>query len=159
MSPPDCPEGAVKSEFSAVVLSWDVARDLARPIRRRVFVEEQGVPEDLEWDEFDQAGFHVLVFDDSAGAIATARLSPRGGGCCHFNRLAVLKPWRGRGAGRLLMQTLLDQARRRGQTDLVLHAQSGATAFYEKFGFMAEGAPFDEAGIEHVTMRRRLRPA
>ena len=146
------------SEFSAVVLAWELARESAMPIRRRVFVEEQGVPETLEWDEFDQPGFHVLVFDEAAGAIATARLSPRGGGTSHFNRLAVLKPWRGRGAGRLLMQTLLDEARRRRQSDLVLHAQIGATGFYEKFGFAAEGQPFREAGIEHLTMRRVLPP-
>lgn len=147
------------SGFSAVVLSWQQARDSAMPIRRAVFIEEQGVPEALEWDEFDVPGRHVLVFDAVAGAIATARLSPRGGGTCYFNRLAVRKPWRGRGAGRLLMQTLLDEARRQGQCDLLLHAQTGTTGFYQRFGFVAEGAPFQEAGIEHVTMRRRLLPA
>lgn len=147
------------SEFSVRVLAWDAAREAARPIRHRVFVEEQGVPQELEWDEYDQAGLHVLVFEAGGGAIATARLSPRGGGTCYFNRLAVLKPWRGRGVGRLLMQTLLDHSQRLAQTDLVLHAQTTATAFYEKFGFAGEGAPFFEAGIEHLTMRRSLRPA
>lgn len=146
------------SAFTAVVLSWELARESAMPIRRKVFVEEQGVPEALEWDEFDQPGFHVLISDAAAGAIATARLSPRGGGTSHFNRLAVLTPWRGRGAGRLLMQTLLEEARRRRQSNLVLHAQTGATRFYEKFGFAAQGPPFCEAGIEHLTMRRVLPP-
>ena len=156
MSPADGPKEALASEFSAIVRSWELARDSAVPIRRSVFVVEQGVPEALEWDEFDQPGLHVLVFDGTAGAIGTARLSPRGGGSSYFNRLAVLKPWRGRGAGRLLMQTLLVEARRRRQSNLVLHAQTGATGFYEKFGFITEGAPFFEAGIEHLTMRRSL---
>ncbi len=147
------------SEFSVCVLPWDAARDAARPIRRIVFIEEQGVPQELEWDEYDEPGLHVLVFEADGGAIATARLSPRGGGTCYFNRLAVLKAWRGRGVGRLLMQTLLDQAQRLAQTDLVLHAQTVATSFYEKFGFVGKGEPFFEAGIEHLTMRRSLRPA
>lgn len=159
MSEPGGPAGAVISEFSLIVLPWEQARDSAMPIRRTVFIEEQGVPELLEWDEFDQTGWHVLVFDSAAGAIATARLSPRGGGLCYFNRLAVLKPWRGRGLGRLLMQCLLDEAQNRGQTNLILHAQTAAAGFYEKFGFVAESEPFYEAGIAHVTMRRSLAPA
>lgn len=117
------------------------------------------MPEELEWDDYDEHGFHVLVFDESAKAVATARLSPRGGGVCYFNRLAVLEPWRGRGAGRLLMETLLDEARRRSQTDLILHAQTAATGFYEKFGFVSEGEPYFEAGIEHITMRLSILPA
>jgi len=145
------------SAYSAVVMSWPLARELAAPIRRTVFIDEQKVPEELEWDEFDEAGFHVLVFDDASHkAVATARLSPRGGGLCFFNRLAVLASWRGTGAGRLLMETLLDEARRRAQRDLVLHAQTRAQGFYEKFGFAAEGEPYLEAGIEHVTMRRTM---
>lgn len=145
------------SGYSAVVMSWPLARELAVPIRRTVFIDEQKVPEELEWDEFDEAGFHVLVFDDaSRKAVATARLSPRGEGLSFFNRLAVLAPWRGTGAGRLLMETLLDEARRRSQCDLVLHAQTRARGFYERFGFAAEGEPYLEAGIEHVTMRRTL---
>lgn len=148
------------SGYSAVVLSWALARGLAMPIRRTVFIEEQSVPEELEWDAFDEPGFHVLVFDDAARkAVATARLSPRGNGLCFFNRLAVLAPWRGKGAGRLLMETLLDEARRRSQRDLELHAQTRARGFYEKFGFAAEGQPYLEAGIEHITMRRMLATA
>ncbi|HMV54487.1 MAG TPA: GNAT family N-acetyltransferase [Rhodocyclaceae bacterium] len=147
------------SSYSAVVMSWQLAREFAVPIRRTVFIDEQNVPEELEWDAFDEPGFHVLVFDDaSRKVVATARLSPRGNGLCFFNRLAVLAPWRGSGAGRLLMETLLDEARRRSQRNLELHAQTRARGFYERFGFAAEGEPYLEAGIEHITMRRTLAP-
>lgn len=159
MSRPGHPPSAAIGEFSAIVRSWEQARDSAMPIRRAVFIEEQGVPEDLEWDEFDQAARHLLVFGAASGAVATARLSPRGAGTAYLNRLAVLKPWRGRGVGRLLMSTLLDEARLRRQCDLVLHAQCSAIGFYQKFGFVAEGEQFREAGIAHLTMRRRLAPA
>lgn len=143
--------------YSAVVLPWPLAAARAQPIRRAVFIDEQRVPEELEWDEYDAPGLHVLIVEDASGkAVATARLSPRGGGLCYFNRLAVMQPWRGRGLGRLLMETLLHEAQRLEQRRVVLHAQTRARGLYEKFGFSAEGASFLEAGIEHVTMCRAL---
>jgi predicted GNAT family N-acyltransferase len=121
-------------------------------VRRRVFVEEQGVPEALEQDEFDPLCWHVLARDEQHRPIGTGRLLPDG----QVGRLAVLKPWRGRGVGRALMGYLLALARQHGFTVLELHAQVQAQAFYAGFGFAATGEVFMEAGLPHRIMRLTL---
>ena len=133
------------------VLPWERARAHAAPIRFTVFVEEQGVPRDIELDEMDQACVHAVAFE-AGNAVGTGRLLPDG----HIGRMAVLKEWRGRGIGGLILRRLMDKARERGDREVVLSAQVHAVAFYRAHGFVEEGAEYLEAGIPHRDMRRRL---
>ena len=132
--------------------SWDCLADLARPVRQQVFCIEQNIPLELEWDEMDAVCQHAVVLDEHGRALGTGRLLPDG----HIGRMAVLAEYRGRGIGSRILETLIGHARQRGLTEVVLHAQSTVTGFYETHGFIAEGPEFMEAGIAHQTMRRRL---
>ena len=134
------------------ILAWEEAAPHARPIREAVFLREQGVPADLEWDEFDAVSRHAVAFAASGVAVATGRLLPDG----HIGRMAVLAAFRGKGVGASVLRSLMDEARRLGYPELLLHAQSHAVAFYARFGFMTRGAGFEEAGIPHVLMRLSL---
>jgi predicted GNAT family N-acyltransferase len=133
------------------LMPWDQARAHAYPIRFTVFVEEQGVPRDIELDEHDAVSIHVIVFED-AKAVATGRLLPDG----HIGRMAVLKDWRGRGIGALMLKRLMNRAKERGDVEVVLSAQIHAVPFYRAHGFVPEGDEYLEAGIRHQAMRRRL---
>lgn len=125
--------------------------DLHR-IREAVFIEEQGVPRELERDALDPLSRHVLARDASGNPIGTARLTPDH----RIGRMAVLREWRGRGVGEYLLLALLDEARQRGWPDVSLHAQTSAEGFYARHGFIPEGARFQEAGIQHQHMRLHL---
>jgi predicted GNAT family N-acyltransferase len=114
-----------------------------------VFVEEQGVPEALEWDGRDDTSLHLIAEDASGQAIGTARLLPDG----RIGRMAVLPSSRGAGVGGAMLQALLAEARQRGLREVHLHAQSSAVSFYQYHGFQADGAVFEEAGIPHQAMR------
>src|SRR4249920_3113014 len=105
--------------------NWEAARDEAQRIRFTVFVEEQRVPPELEMDEHDAHCVHALAFADGR-AVGTGRLLPDG----HIGRMAVLKEWRGRGAGRALLRALVEAARRRGDREVALNAQVQALGFY-----------------------------
>ena len=133
------------------LLPWNDARAHAAPIRFAVFVEEQGVPADIELDQSDGDSVHALAFEGNE-AIGTARLLPDG----HIGRMAVLKGWRGRGIGGRLLARLIDEARRRGHHEVVLSAQVHAAGFYRAHGFVEEGEEYMEAGIPHRDMRRPL---
>lgn len=121
-------------------------------VRRQVFIEEQGVPEQLEWDEWDAVSLHVLAQDAAGRAIGTGRLLPDG----HVGRMAVVRDWRKHGVGGALLDALLDAARARGLAEIVLNAQTHALGFYARRGFLVEGDEFDDAGIPHRRMRLRL---
>lgn len=123
-----------------------------RRVREEVFVREQGVPLELEWDHFDSSSRHVLAETDGGEAIGTARLLPDG----HIGRMAVLPPWRGKGVGSAMLLFLVNEARRLGMAEVLLSAQTHALPFYRRHGFVPEGAPFMEAGIAHQAMRQRL---
>ncbi|MFZ3036867.1 MAG: GNAT family N-acetyltransferase [Rugosibacter sp.] len=110
------------------------------------------MPLELEWDEYDAASLHVLARDSNGTVIGTGRLLPDG----HIGRLAVLANWRGKDVGRALMERLIDEAAKKQQQALLLHAQVQALGFYEKLGFVAEGDVFMEAGIPHRLMRRSV---
>lgn len=129
-------------------------RALCYDIRKTVFVEEQAVPLELELDEYDDAATHFLL-RDGAAPLATARLLDKHG-LAKIGRVAVLKEARGRGLGLVLMRAVLDEARRQGFAEAVLDSQTYAIPFYERLGFVAEGNEFDDAGIPHYLMRRRL---
>jgi len=132
-------------------MTWEKARAQAAPIRLVVFVEEQGVPAELEMDEMDAKCIHALAFDDSR-AVGTGRLLPDG----HIGRLAVLKEFRGKGAGGALLAKLLEAAKSRGDREVVLSAQVHAVPFYQAYGFELFGEVYEEAGIPHRDMRRDL---
>ncbi len=123
-------------------------------IRKTVFVEEQAVPLELEMDEYDDTATHFLLRDGDA-PVATARLLDKHG-LAKIGRVAVLREARGRGLGLVLMRAVLDEARRQGFAEAVLDSQTYAIPFYERLGFVAEGDEFDDAGIPHYLMRRRL---
>jgi predicted GNAT family N-acyltransferase len=141
----------VHTDFRIELLPWERARAYAAPIRFAVFVEEQRVPAEIELDEMDAKSLHAVAFGDRV-AVGTGRLLPDG----HIGRMAVLKDWRGRGVGSLILKTLVDAARSRGEREIVLSAQVHATAFYRAHGFVEEGAEYLDAGIPHVDMRRAL---
>jgi predicted GNAT family N-acyltransferase len=132
----------------------DWARDAARlgTVRRAVFIDEQGVPEDLEWDEHDAVSAHWLALAADGSPIGCARLLPDG----HVGRMAVLPAWRGRGVGRRLLAAILRAAQAHGHRTLKLSAQTRAAGFYARAGFVAMGAEYEEAGIPHVAMQKRL---
>ena len=132
----------------------DWAHDAPRiaAIRRNVFIEEQGVPEDLEWDEHDAAAVHLLAISADGLPIGCARLLPDG----HVGRMAVLAAWRGRGVGQALLLSAQDAARARGHVLLKLSAQTHAAGFYARAGFAAVGEAYEEAGIPHIAMQKPL---
>ena len=123
-------------------------------IRTIVFVEEQEVPLELEMDEYDAVATHFLLREGET-PLATARLVDKHG-LAKIGRVAVLKEARGRGLGLLLMQAVIDEAKHRGFTESVLDAQTYAVPFYARLGYVAEGEEFDDAGIPHLLMRRKL---
>jgi predicted GNAT family N-acyltransferase len=135
-------------------VNYETHRETLHGIRRRVFIEEQGVPEALEWDDIDPRCEHVLAFASDGTAVATARLLPDG----HIGRMAVLAPWRGKGIGSAMLNHLVQRARERGFEVARLHAQTHALGFYARHGFEASGEEFLEAGIPHYAMVCRLRP-
>lgn len=128
---------------------WAAMRAQAEPVRFAVFVEEQKVPPEIELDGFDPLSVHALAFDGEGRVLGTARLLPDG----HIGRMAVLRRARGAGVGSALLQALLQAARARGDREVALSAQTHAIAFYERFGFVAEGREYEDAGIPHRSMR------
>ena len=128
---------------------WDRLRAAAEPIRFAVFVEEQKVPAEIELDEFDAVSLHALAFDAQGAAVGTGRLLPDG----HIGRMAVLPSARGKGVGSALLRALMQAARQRGHREVALSAQTHAMPFYQRFGFVAEGDVYDDAGIPHRSMR------
>jgi predicted GNAT family N-acyltransferase len=124
-------------------------------LRTRVFVEEQGVPPEIEQDAADETAVHVLSRDDAGRVVATGRLLVRGS-TAGIGRMAADAAVRGRGHGAAVLAELHRQAAVRGVTEIELHAQVTARRFYERAGYTAVGEEYEEAGITHITMRRRL---
>ena len=116
-------------------------------IRQSVFTLEQGIDANEDVDGKDPDCTHILI-EQTGKYIATGRMQADG----HIGRLAVLKPYRGKGMGRLILQTFIEQAKAMQLERVYLGAQQQATAFYEKLGFIRYGEPFDEVGIEHIYM-------
>ena len=129
---------------------WAVDATKLQRVRRAVFIVEQCVPEDLEWDEADAVCLHALAEDAGGNPIAAGRLLADG----HIGRIAVLAEWRGRGVGAAIFEHLLAAANRLGRKELLLNAQTHAVGFYARYGFTPCGPEFIEAGIAHRPMRR-----
>ncbi len=127
---------------------WPQDQAALRQVRETVFVREQKVPPELEWDGLDDQCLHMLAEDRDGNPIGTGRLLPDG----HIGRMAVLREWRGRGVGSALLGALMEEGRKRGFETMILAAQVQAMPFYEKAGFVAEGDVFDDAGIPHRNM-------
>ncbi|AIR91347.1 GNAT family N-acetyltransferase [Pseudomonas cremoricolorata] len=128
---------------------WQQDNADIRRIREAVFVAEQQVPPELEWDADDQSAVHFLALEGDY-PIGTARLLADG----TIGRVSVLKDWRGLKVGDTLMQAVIAEAQRRGLTPQRLSAQVHATSFYERLGFHVVSEEFLEAGIPHVDMVR-----
>lgn len=119
-------------------------------------MEEQHVPEELEWDGLDEAAYHVLALSGAGQPLGCGRMLAKEG---HIGRMAVLRPHRGKGIGAALLSALIDMARRQGIKHVVLDAQVSAIGFYQRHGFTAHGKTFMDAGIPHRRMRRSLTEA
>ena len=139
-------------EFSIERTSWQDGRgDLAR-IREQVFIREQRVPEEMEWDGEDEASVHFLARDAEQTPLGCIRLTPTG----QLSRLSVLEEYRNQGIGKALLDAAEAEARHRGMKEISLHAQTHATSFYEAAGFTVVGGTFLEAGIPHRQMAKEL---
>ena len=136
--------------FTVKPIYWNANEKALRAIRTRVFVEEQGVPVELEWDGLDEHAYHVMALAADGTPIGTGRLLQD----AHIGRLAVLKDWRGKGVGGALLDILLVIANKMGYDEVRLHAQTRVLEFYQRRGFEAQGEEFMEAGIPHVLMVR-----
>ncbi len=134
--------------------NFDADRRDLLAVREEVFVAEQKVPLELEVDADDARSIHVIARDPDGRPIGTGRLTPDG----RIGRMAVLRPWRGQGVGSAILRSLIETARERGARELSLSSQVSAEPFYARFGFVAEGEPYDDAGIPHRTMRLALAP-
>lgn len=124
-------------------------------MRLEVFVVGQKIPVELEWDEMDELSLHAVAYEEAGRAVGTARLLPD----FHIGRMAVLEQARGKGIGSRLLQAMMEAARQRGATEVVLNAQVEAIPFYHRHGFVEEGEVFDDAGIPHKSMRHRFAAA
>ena len=135
-------------DFRLRLARWPQDQAALRQVRETVFVREQKVPLELEWDGLDDQCLHMLAEDRDGNPIGTGRLLPDG----HIGRMAVLREWRGRGVGSALLRALMEEGRKQGFETMILAAQIQAMPFYEKAGFVAEGDVFDDAGIPHRNM-------
>jgi predicted GNAT family N-acyltransferase len=143
--------------MALVVVPADTAalRAEAYALRRRVFVEEQRVPEDLERDALDDAAFHAVALDGGR-CVGTGRLVRQAGGVGRMGRMAVDAAHRRGGVGARVLAALEERARADGLHEIELHAQQYVEAFYRRHGYAAVGDVFQEAGIDHVVMRKKL---
>lgn len=139
------------------VIAIESPADMGRAyaIRRRVFIEEQRVPEEIELDADDAHAFHALALLDGS-AIGCGRMVDHGAGEVKIGRMAVLPEYRSSGIGAQILRFLIDGARARGVRKAILHAQLTAEGFYLKEGFTPVGEVFEEAGIAHRLMERDL---
>jgi predicted GNAT family N-acyltransferase len=134
-----------------LVKPWKEAKNDAFLVRQEVFIHEQGVPAELELDEYDPSAAHALAYLNGR-CIGTGRLVDLGGGQAQIGRMAVLAKYRGAGTGRQILEKLVQLAGLKGVKLIVLHSQVAAIPFYQKIGFEAQGPVYDEAGIPHRNM-------
>lgn len=147
---------AGEAMVSVQVGDWASLGADAAAIRKTVFVEEQGIPAELEWDAGDATCVHALARNRLGLALATGRLLPYQPGVAKVGRMAVLPGLRGSRVGRQVLDALMQAARARGDSSVLLHAQASAAPFYLRAGYSVEGDPFEEAGIPHLAMRCQL---
>jgi predicted GNAT family N-acyltransferase len=151
-----------KSSTRTTLGLWSELGKDAAEIRTQVFVKEQGIPAELEWDDTDKVCIHVLVYceDGSAfKAVGTGRLiaPEKANGPAKIGRMAVLKDYRRQGIGDDVMQALIEHAFDAGYESIELSAQAYVQGFYANHGFEAEGEPYEEVGIAHQKMTLKFR--
>lgn len=135
---------------------WSALERDAAPLRRAVFVGEQGIPESEEWDAADATALHAVAINALGQAVGTGRLLAAEPGVGKIGRMAVHRALRGTGVGARVLAALIEAARTRGDHTLRLSAQRTAMGFYQRQGWQCVGEPYDEVGIPHQTMERRL---
>lgn len=144
----------MSNPFTVSLVSWHDGEPLLRAVREAVFIREQGIPPELEWDEFDATCRHALALSMNGEAIGCGRIFTNG----HIGRIAVMPSWREQKVGTAIMEALLDEARARGYKQADVDAQVYAVPFYEGFGFIKRGEPFMDAGLPHIKMVLELKP-
>ena len=135
---------------------WAALGEDAGALRRAVFIEEQRIPAELEWDEHDLTAVHAVARNRLGQVIATGRLVSEAPGLARVGRMAVHRSLRSGGHGEAVLRALEASAAARGDTAVMLHAQHSAERFYARLGYLPHGEPFEEAGIAHQEMRRSL---
>jgi YbgC/YbaW family acyl-CoA thioester hydrolase len=135
---------------------WDALGADAQAIRTAVFVDEQKIPADLEWDAADAGCVHAVAYNRFGLALGTGRLLQHVPGVAKIGRMAVSQSVRGSGVGRAVLDALMQEARVRNDREVLLHAQASAASFYARAGFSPRGEMFEEAGIPHIEMVRVL---
>lgn len=136
--------------------AWPLMQHAAQHIRTEVFVKEQGIAPEDEWDADDATALHAVLFDVNGQALGNARLLQASASIAKVGRMAVLRDARGRGYGARLLQALIRCARQRNHQEVRLNAQETAKGFYAAYGFTPMGEPFDEVGIPHIEMQLLL---
>jgi predicted GNAT family N-acyltransferase len=144
----------MSNPFTVSLVSWHDGEPLLRAIREAVFVREQNVPQELEWDGMDDGSRHALALSLNGDAIGCGRILPNG----HIGRIAVLPQWRNQRVGTAIMEALLDEARARGFKQVDVDAQIQAIPFYHNFDFVESGKEFMDAGMPHRKMKLKLAP-
>lgn len=139
-------------KFNIQMADWRHEQKEIKAIRHAVFIIEQNVPEELEWDDQDASAFHLLATTDNAESVGTVRLLKTG----KIGRMAVLKKYRSQGAGKMLMDAVLNLAEKNNFPSVFLHSQVSAVTFYEAFGFTIISEEYEEAGIPHRKMKKSL---
>ena len=142
----------MSNPFTVSLVSWHDGHLLLKSIREHVFVMEQGVPAELEWDGLDEDARHALAISHQGDAIGCGRILPNG----HIGRIAVLPQWRKQKVGTAIMQALLNYAHIRGYENVDVDAQTYTTPFYRKFEFVERGEVFVDAGLPHIKMALSL---
>jgi len=147
---------AGESMVDVQVGDWPTLRSQACVIRADVFIDEQKIPADMEWDEADATGVHAVAFNRFGVPLATGRLLRHGPEVSRIGRLATIQAVRGTGVARAVLEALMQEARKRGDAEVRLNAQTSAQGFYSRAGYACVGPVFEEAGIAHVEMSRAL---
>ena len=130
--------------------------DAGYALRREVFEAEQNIPRPLDRDPFDYSADHVVAFDESGRCVGTGRVVRLDARTCQIGRMAVAAEHRKRGVGALVLDALERMAAMRGLTEIVIHSQMGSEQFFRNRGFVREGEPFLDQGVQHVLMRKHL---
>ncbi len=136
--------------------SWHDFKNLASPVRNEVFVQEQNIPLEMEWDHEDDTALHAVLINRMGMPLATGRLMQHAPGVARIGRMAVKRQMRGSDLGHRVLQALMQAAKDRGDKQVLLHAQCRVEGFYKRAGFAPQGAVFEEAGIAHIEMVRAI---
>ena len=138
--------------FTVSLIGWHDGEPLLKSIREAVFIREQGIPAEMEWDGLDESCRHALALSHQGDAIGCGRMSASG----HIGRISVLPQWRKQKVGTAIMEALLDYARSHNYSQVDVDAQTYALPFYHSFGFAEQGKEFMDAGLPHIKMTMKL---